>query len=255
MSDHDELPSLPPRAAGAGSTEDFATSNAPRCRDGSPACVDCLMRGACDEAPVDLFDCDIKPRELAYPLRDYHFAPGNGPLHATWQDKPHRLLYDLIAAVRFYAARAAGQEIPADGYVTITTDQAGECVAVTRNDEEGRILRVLWKRPADSTRSAPRGPQPTERVEGLLQGDWVITGPDGSKFHAATSLRAALQANRHRVQTDPVAVKQFQDAIERGRREAEEENARLIAEHGTLNCPACGGSGHIGDAIVQKGNA
>jgi len=33
-----------------------------------------------------------------------------------------------------------------DGYVTITTNESGECVAVTRNDEEGRVLRTLWRR-------------------------------------------------------------------------------------------------------------
>jgi len=35
-----------------------------------------------------------------------------GPLHYTWQDKPHRLVYDLIAAVKHYANQA-GQAAPA----------------------------------------------------------------------------------------------------------------------------------------------
>ncbi len=35
---------------------------------------------------------------LDYTLDDYWNAPsGVGPLAATWADKPHRLLYDLIA--------------------------------------------------------------------------------------------------------------------------------------------------------------
>ena len=50
-----------------------------------------------------LLDCDVAPRPLAYPLKDYHHSPSNGPLHFTWQDKPHRIVYDLIAAVRYYA--------------------------------------------------------------------------------------------------------------------------------------------------------
>ncbi|MFW1924333.1 hypothetical protein, partial [Acinetobacter geminorum] len=50
-----------------------------------------------------VLDCEIQPRPLAYPLTDYHRAGIDGPLHYTWQDKPHRLLYDLIAAVRYYA--------------------------------------------------------------------------------------------------------------------------------------------------------
>jgi hypothetical protein len=32
------------------------------------------------------------------------------------------------------------------GKVTVTTNEAGDCVAVTRTDDEGRILSVLWER-------------------------------------------------------------------------------------------------------------
>jgi hypothetical protein len=46
----------------------------------------------------------MRPRPLAYSLSDYHRAPSEGPLHFTWQDKPHRLLYDLIAALAYYHA-------------------------------------------------------------------------------------------------------------------------------------------------------
>ena len=52
-----------------------------------------------------MLKCEVKPRPLAYPLSDYHHAPSEGPLHFQWTDKPHRLLYDLIAAVRYYATR------------------------------------------------------------------------------------------------------------------------------------------------------
>lgn len=69
------------------------------------------------EAPAapagDLFDCEVRPHPLRYPLAAYHHAPGNGPLHATWQDKPHRIVYDLVAAVRHYAALAAAPQAPA----------------------------------------------------------------------------------------------------------------------------------------------
>lgn len=42
----------------------------------------------------------VKPAPLEYPLEDYWIAPnGDGPLGFTWDDKPHRLLYDLIAEV------------------------------------------------------------------------------------------------------------------------------------------------------------
>lgn len=56
-----------------------------------------------------MLDCDVVPRPLGYPLKDYHHCITDGPLHYTWQDKPHRIVYDLIAAVRFYAQPMAVQ--------------------------------------------------------------------------------------------------------------------------------------------------
>ena len=61
-----------------------------------------------------LLDCDVAPRPLSYPLKDYHHSPSDGPLHYTWQDKPHLIVYDLIA-VRYYAQakpEQAAQPIP-----------------------------------------------------------------------------------------------------------------------------------------------
>lgn len=52
--------------------------------------------------PVALFQCDVTARPLDYPLSDYHKAPAEGPPNFTWEDKPHRLLYDLIAALKWY---------------------------------------------------------------------------------------------------------------------------------------------------------
>lgn len=52
-----------------------------------------------------MLSTDIAPRPLSYSLDDYHRAPSEGTLHYTWQDKPHRLLYDLIAAVAYYAGK------------------------------------------------------------------------------------------------------------------------------------------------------
>lgn len=67
--------------------------------DHAPGCV----QAAPTAVEPDLFTTDIVPRPLKYPLSDYHKAMSEGPLHYTWQDKPHRLVYDLIAAVRYYA--------------------------------------------------------------------------------------------------------------------------------------------------------
>ncbi len=60
-----------------------------------------------------LLQCDIQPRPLSYSLSDFHRAIYDGPLNYTWQDKPHRLVYDLIAAVRYYAAPPAAPTQPA----------------------------------------------------------------------------------------------------------------------------------------------
>jgi hypothetical protein len=39
-----------------------------------------------------------------------HHAPGDGPLHAEWQDKPHRVVYDLCATVRAQADAIADRD-------------------------------------------------------------------------------------------------------------------------------------------------
>lgn len=79
---------------------------------------------------------------------------------------------------------------------------------------------------------------------------WVMLGPDGSRFQADTPFKAASAAQKHRVRVDPVAAKQFHDTIEELRKEGEAENARLEQMFGSLNCPACGGSGHVGDTAA-----
>ena len=39
------------------------------------------------------------PPPLKHTLEDYRNAPSEGPLHATWKDKPHRIVYDLVSAL------------------------------------------------------------------------------------------------------------------------------------------------------------
>lgn len=44
------------------------------------------------------------PRPLPYDLVNYIEAlSGDGPLAYDWADKPHRLVFDLIAALRYNA--------------------------------------------------------------------------------------------------------------------------------------------------------
>jgi len=60
----------------------------------------------------DLLSCNVAARPLNYPLSDYHHAMSSGPLNYTWRDKPHRLVYDLIAAVKWYATQQPVQPAP-----------------------------------------------------------------------------------------------------------------------------------------------
>lgn len=54
-------------------------------------------------APSNEMRRTVNPRPLARPIDDYWRAPGgDGALAATWRDKPHRLLYDLVAALRHH---------------------------------------------------------------------------------------------------------------------------------------------------------
>lgn len=94
----------------------------------------------------------ITPRPLEYPLAVYHTAPGSGPLHATWLDKPHRIVYDLVAALAYVAQPSQAREPDQSGEVVVTRNEFGSIVAVTRQDSDGRILKViaLLERPSQA---------------------------------------------------------------------------------------------------------
>lgn len=107
-----------------------------------------LRAQAASVEAVALFDCAVKPRPLSYSLHDYHRAMSEGPLNFTWQDKPHRLVYDLIAALRYYATPG---HIPADvsppqAPPTMTKEQFGYALncarAVDAANENARSLRL-----------------------------------------------------------------------------------------------------------------
>ncbi len=54
----------------------------------------------------------VRARPLAYTLDEYwQSVAGNGPLGFTWKDKPHRIVYDLLAAVRYYSEAGAGVSV------------------------------------------------------------------------------------------------------------------------------------------------
>lgn len=66
--------------------------------------IEALRTALAEQPEQELFNCAIEPRPLNHSLHEYHIAMSEGPLHYTWTDKPHRLVYDLIAAVKYYAA-------------------------------------------------------------------------------------------------------------------------------------------------------
>lgn len=82
---------------------------------------------------------------------------------------------------------------------------------------------------------------------------WTVIAPDGTRFEGQTPFSAASAATKHHGRSlyDPEKAAEFQALIADIRRESDDENARLVAEHGSLDCPACGGSGHIGDALAH----
>lgn len=77
--------------------------------------------------------------------------------------------------------------------------------------------------------------------------EWTVIAPDGTRFTGPTPLKAAFPASKYRLEIDPVAAAKFAEVIEQIREEGEREHDECMAKFGTLNCPHCGGSGHIGD--------
>ena len=226
-------------------------------------------------------DCDISPRELSYALSEFHRAPsGDGALGFTWQDKPHRIVYDLIAAVKYYAMRVAelesrleisplhnvdgimardatiklqderiaeleaeraererqepiatvgwdrnfmgvvwhGKDMPEKGVetllyaappvteqgcVTVTTDESGRAVAVTRQDDDHRILSVIWEAPpvAAPVRLTDEQVERALRTNGAYESDAAYAmAKDGLLTDARAVETAVLRANGFKVE-------------------------------------------------------
>lgn len=51
---------------------------------------------------------------------------------------------DLAGIVNFYLDRCFKNN--PEGEVTVTTNEAGECVLVSRQDEDHKILKVIWEK-------------------------------------------------------------------------------------------------------------
>jgi hypothetical protein len=95
----------------------------------------------------------------------------------------------------------------------------------------------------------PTTPTPADRQEAA--GAWTIVAPDGKTFAGESPFKAAREANKHHLTIDPVAAARFAAAIEEARKEGEAEREQCMRDYGTLDCPACGGSGHIADTKAR----
>ena len=73
----------------------------------------------------------------------YHYIT-NGTWDFFTKELPPDDAYDEGTLTKLFTHHA----IEPAGEVVVTTTEEGRCVCVTRQDEEGRILKVLWKAPA-----------------------------------------------------------------------------------------------------------
>lgn len=80
-----------------------------------------------------------------------------GEKHLVLDKHLHRMLEDMARDIN---ARFTAPPEP-KGEVVITTTEEGRCVAVTRQDDEGRILKVLWEAP---TEPAPQQQKPQTTI-------------------------------------------------------------------------------------------
>lgn len=111
--------------------------------------------------------------------------------------------------------------------------------------------KVLLKTYADALFAANYAPlPPTAQPAEPATGRWILTAPDGMVFHDESPLKAAIQGSKYNRQTDPVAAARFEKLIADSAAEGAAEADRCMRDYGTLDCPSCGGSGHIGDVAA-----
>lgn len=118
----------------------------------------------------------VKPRDLSYPLGDYWRAPSdrNNPnmfsAGYTWADKPHRLLYDLIAHVLLLRARlrALASEKEGRGTWWLVERRGCQLWATGRGSFHGLTDDATRAESAESQLSALRAEN--ERLRKALEG-------------------------------------------------------------------------------------
>jgi hypothetical protein len=101
----------------------------------------CTPEGAEDVYSV------IKPRVLQYTLNDHWIAPGGeGPLAYQWSDKPHRLVYDLIASRMNADAELARLRTTIEGQALTLQDSSAALAMVTKErDAQTKLVEACRK--------------------------------------------------------------------------------------------------------------
>jgi hypothetical protein len=117
----------------------------------------------------DLPDYVCKALRRAWQLGQTYWQQADSESYAanrrseTTQAKFSNLLEEVRTAL-------AAQSAPSEPKVTVTTNQAGDAVAVTLTDDDNRVLRVLWDRAAQQAAPAQaRQPLPEQDANAL----WV----------------------------------------------------------------------------------
>jgi hypothetical protein len=107
------------------------------------------LREAAQAAPksADLPDYVSKALRRAWQLGQTYWQQADSESYAANRRSgtTQAIFNDLLEAVR---TAIAAQPAPSEPKVTVTTNQAGDAVAVTLTDDDNRVLRVLWERAA-----------------------------------------------------------------------------------------------------------
>lgn len=130
--------------------------------------VDTQITAALEAKPEEKYKTEIQPRiPTEYTLDDFHRATCNeGPLAYQYEDKPHRLVYDLIAWVAALAPQTKLIAVPNDPVdatveIPIAARITPKCFCLACMPKDGEIGRECTAAPIT---------QGGERLEGYKDG-------------------------------------------------------------------------------------
>ncbi len=98
------------------------------------------------EAMSDLTHAAQQAASAITAIREYLATPEQEPITTVWQSvaAPNGVCNTITTMLPMGTPLYLSPTIP-PGEVVVTTDASGRCVCVTRQDEEGQILSVIWE--------------------------------------------------------------------------------------------------------------